>query len=113
NDPFNNDNNSGASNMLLGQNAVSEVTVNTNAYSVDQGRMAGGQVNYLSKTGTNNWHGNAQWQWNGRALNSYDYFVKAQPLAAGQKIAPKPFDNVNNWAASVGGPIVKNKLFFF
>ncbi|MGH9472190.1 MAG: TonB-dependent receptor plug domain-containing protein [Terriglobales bacterium] len=113
NDPFNNDNNSGPSNMLLGSNAVSEVTVNTTSYSVDQGRMAAGQVNYLSKSGSNGFHGNASYQWNGRTLNAYDFFVKSQPLAAGQSLAPKPFDNVNNWAASVGGPIVKNKLFFF
>lgn len=113
NDPFNNDNNSGPSNMLLGQNAVAEMTVNTNSYSVDQGRMAAGQINYLSKSGSNDWHGNASWQWNGRSLNAYDYFVKAQPLAAGQTIAPKPFDNVNNWTGSVGGKIIKNKLFFF
>lgn len=113
NDPFNNDNNSGPSNMLLGQNSVAEMTVNTNSYSVDQGRMSAAQINYSSKSGSNNWHGNASWQWNGRALNAYDYFVKAQPLAAGQSIVAKPFDNVNNWTASVGGPIVKNKLFFF
>jgi len=113
NDPFNNDNNSGPSNMLLGQNAVAEMTVNTNSYSVDQGRMAAGQINYLSKSGSNDWHGNASWQWNGRSLNAYDFFVKAQPLAAGQTIAPKPFDNVNNWTGSVGHSIIKNKLFFF
>ncbi|MGH9393959.1 MAG: carboxypeptidase regulatory-like domain-containing protein, partial [Terriglobales bacterium] len=103
NDPFNNDNNSGPSNMLLGQNSISEMTVNTNSYSVDQGRMAAGQINYLSKSGSNDWHGNASWQWNGRALNAYDFFVKAQPLTAGQTIQPKPFDNVNNWTASIGG----------
>lgn len=116
NDPFNNDNNSGPSNMLLGQNSVSEVTVNTNAYSVDQGRMSAGQVNYTSKSGSNGFHGDAQWQWNGRALNAQDFFNKSQvntktglPLPAPHK----PFDNVNNWAIGVGGPIVKNKLFFF
>ncbi|MGH9472188.1 MAG: carboxypeptidase regulatory-like domain-containing protein [Terriglobales bacterium] len=113
NDPFNNDNNSGPSNMLLGSNAVAEVSVNTASYSVDQGRMAAGQVNYLSKSGGNSFHGNAGWQWNGRTLNAYDFFVKSQPLQPGQSLSPKPFDNVNNWVASVGGPIVKNKLFFF
>lgn len=110
NDPFNNDNNSGPSNMLLGQNSVAEVTVNTNAYSVDQGRMAAGQVNYTSKSGSNGFHGDLSWQWNGRALNAHDFFDGANPAAP---VLQKPFDNVNNWTASVGGPIVKNKLFFF
>ena len=113
NDPFNNDNNSGPSNMLLGQNSVAEVTVNTNAYDVNQGRMAGGQVNYTTKSGTDNFHGDLQWQWNGRALNAHDFFDKSTPLAPGQSVVNKPFDNVNNWAASIGGPIVKHKLFFF
>lgn len=115
NDPFNNDNNSGPSNMLLGQNSVAEMTVNTNAYSVDQGRMAAGQVNYTSKAGSNQFHGDAQWQWNGRALNAYDFFSKNKVLKNGQPapVPTKPFDNVNDWAVGVGGPIVKNKLFFF
>ncbi|HXR97171.1 MAG TPA: carboxypeptidase regulatory-like domain-containing protein [Terriglobales bacterium] len=110
NDPFNNDNNSGPSNMLLGQNSVSEVTVNTNAYAVDQGRMAAGQVNYSSKSGSNNFHGDLSWQWNGRVLNAHDFFDKSTP---GVPVLAKPFDNVNNWTGGIGGPIVKNKLFFF
>ncbi len=113
NDPFNNDNNSGASNMLLGQNGVQEVSVNTSSYSVDQGRMSAGQVNYISKPGGNNFHGDLQYQWNGRVLNAYDFFTKSTPVALGGPVPAKPFDNVNNWAAGIGGHIIKNKLFFF
>lgn len=107
-DPFLDQETSGPSNMLLGQNAVSEVSVNTDAYEADQGRMAAGQVNILTKSGTNAWHGNAQYTWNGRVLNAYDFFDKntGAPPA-------KPFDDVNMWMGSLGGPIKKNKLFFF
>src|SRR6185312_12060575 len=60
--------------------------------------------------GSNDFHGNASWQWNGRALNAHDFFDKSTP---GVPVLAKPFDNVNNWTASLGGPIIKNKLFFF
>ena len=58
NDPANNLNNSGASNNLLGANAVGEVAVVMNAYSPQYGRMAGAQVNMVGLSGTNQFHGN-------------------------------------------------------
>lgn len=109
NDPFLNLNNSGATNLLLGQNDVQEVTVVNNGYSGQYGGFAGSNVNYVSKSGSNNWHGNAEYFWNGRIMNANDYFNKHTSGAA----TPRPFDNVNQWAASLGGPIRKDKTFFF
>src|SRR5256712_8778049 len=63
-------------------------------------------VNYVTKSGSNNLHGNALYWWNGRALNANSFFNN-------QNGAPRPFDNANQWAASFGGPIKKDKTFFF
>jgi hypothetical protein len=106
NDPYLNLNNSGASNLLLGNNDISEATVVTNGYSGQYGHLAGAQVNYVSKSGGNNFHGNAKYWWNGRAMNANDWFANNN----GQ---PRPFVNSNQWAASFGGPIRKDKTFFF
>jgi len=111
NDPFLNLNNSGATNLLLGQNEVAEATVVTNGYSGQYGGFIGANVNYISKSGSNNWHGNANYFWNGRVMNANDYFnTNFQDHSLD---SPRGFDNANQYAASFGGPIVKNKAFFF
>jgi hypothetical protein len=110
NDPFLNLNNSGATNLLLGANDIQEVTVINNAYAGQYGQLAGSQVNYVTKSGGNQWHGNAQYFWNGRVLNANDYRNNFQ--IQGNPSTPKPFDNVNQWAANISGPIVKDKTFF-
>jgi outer membrane receptor protein involved in Fe transport len=106
NDPFLNLNNSGASNLLLGTNDVQEVAVVSNGYTGQYGRMAGAQIDYSTKSGTNSFHGDALYYWTGSDLNAEDYFLKA----SGQ---PKPFQNNNQWAANFGGPIKKDKAYFF
>jgi len=111
NDPFLNLNNSGATNLLLGQNEVAEATVVTNGYSGQYGGFAGANVNYITKSGSNNWHGNAVYWWNGRVMNAADYFSKNYQDPA--SVLPRQFDNANQYAASFGGPIWKNKAFFF
>lgn len=106
NDPFLNLNNSGATNLLLGSNEMAEVSVTTNGYSGQYGQLAGAQVNYVTKSGTNSFHGNANYYWNGRVMNANDWFNNA----TGE---PRAFDNVNQYSASLGGPIWKNHTFFF
>jgi TonB-dependent Receptor Plug Domain len=59
-DPYSNNNNSGASNNLLGANEIAEAAIVLNAYSARYGRMAGAQANYITKSGTNGFHGNLQ-----------------------------------------------------
>jgi len=111
NDPFLNLNNSGATNLLLGQNEVAEATVVTNGYSGQYGGFVGANVNYITKSGSNNWHGNANYWWNGRVMNANDYFhTNYQDQALDQ---PRGFVNANQYAGSFGGPIWKNKAFFF
>ncbi|HSU57857.1 MAG TPA: TonB-dependent receptor [Bryobacteraceae bacterium] len=105
-DPYLNLNNSGASNLTLGSNEISEAAVVLNGYTGQYGRQAGANVNYVTKSGTNQWHGNAAWYYNGRVMNANDFFNNATGTA-------RPFSISNEWADSIGGPILKNKLFFF
>ncbi len=106
NDPFLNLNNSGASNLLLGSNEVEEVAVVVNGYTGQYGRQAGAQIDYNTKSGTNLFHGDAVYNWTGRALSANDFFNNAGGV-------PRPFENNNSWAASIGGPIKRDKAFFF
>jgi len=107
NDPLTNLNSGLSTNLVLGLNSISEVTVNTLSYSVDQGRYGASQVNYVTKSGANQFHGNLYEIWNGSLLNAADYFTNATP---GNH---KPRSTVNHFGGSLGGPIVRNKLFFF
>ena len=107
NDPLTNLNSGLSTNLVLGLNSIAEVTVNTLSYSVDQGRYGASQVNYVTKSGTNQFHGNLYELWNGSILNAADYFTNATP---GNH---KPRSNVNHFGGSIGGPIVHDKLFFF
>src|SRR6266481_3450961 len=107
NDPLTNLNSGLSTNLVLGLNSISEVTVNTHSSAVDQGRYGASQVNYITKSGTNRFHGNLYEIWNGDKLNAADFFTKA---TAGHQ---KPRSTVNHFGGSVGGPILHDKLFFF
>jgi hypothetical protein len=109
NDPYLSLNNSGATNLTLGQNEVQEVAVITNGYSGEYAGLAGANINYITRSGTNDFHGRAIWYWNGSALNANTFFNKAR--IGGQPVAPRSFVNDNQWGGDFGGPIVKNKLF--
>lgn len=105
-DPYLNLNNSGATNLLLGASEVEEVGVTSNGYTGQYGRMAGAQVNYSTKSGGNNFHGLLNYFYNDVAMNGTDWFLKHTNTKPG-------FDVNNQYAAQIGGPIVKDKLFFF
>src|SRR6202034_3286715 len=107
NDPLTNLNSGLSTNLVLGLNSISEVTVNTLSYAVDQGRYGASQVNYVTKSGSNQFHGNLYELWNGARLDAADYFTNATP---GNQ---KPGSVGNHFGGSLGGPIVNDKLFFF
>ncbi|HEV2195675.1 MAG TPA: carboxypeptidase regulatory-like domain-containing protein [Candidatus Acidoferrum sp.] len=106
NDPFLNLNNSGATNLLLGQNEVAEVSVVNIGYGGQYGGLAGANINYVTRSGTNGYHGQATYFWNGSRMNANDWFNN-------QSGTKKPFSNANQWGAWFGGPLKKDKLFFF
>jgi hypothetical protein len=92
--------------LLLGANQVQEATIVSTGYSGQFGGAAGGNINYVSKSGSNGLHGNAQYYWNGRAFNANNWFNNA----FGE---PRPFSIANQWAGSISGPLRKQRLFFF
>jgi hypothetical protein len=92
--------------LTLGQNQIAEASVVSTGYSGQFGGAAGGNINYITKSGSNELHGNAQYYWNGRAFNANNWFLNA----AGE---PRPSNTAHQWAASFGGPIKKSRLFFF
>jgi hypothetical protein len=100
-----------STNLVLGLDAVDQATVNTNSYSVDQGRYGASQVNYFTKTGTNKIHGDVYELWDGSLFSAEDYFLHANDTPG--NITPKPRSNVNHFGYGVGGPLRKDKLFFF
>jgi hypothetical protein len=106
NDPANNINNSGASNNLLGANEVGEAAVVMNAYSPQYGRMAGAQVNIVGISGTNQFHGNVFYNYNWEDLNANSFFNNANGTRRGRSDA-------HQFGGRAGGPVIKNKVFFF
>jgi len=105
-DPYLNLNNSGASNLTLGSNEIQEAAVIINGYTGQYGRQAGAQINYVTKSGGNSFHGDAAFFYNEKVLNANDFFNNASGT-------PRPFAISRQWAGSVGGRIIKNKVFFY
>ncbi len=106
NDAYLNLNNSGASNLLLGQMEVSEAAVTQNGYSVQYGREAGAQVNYVTKGGTNQVHFGLLYNFNNHLMNANDFFNNSEGV-------PRPYAVSQQWGADIGGPAIKNKLFWY
>lgn len=88
------------------QDAVGEFQVNTNTYAAEIGRAGGGVVNAITKSGTNQFHGTAFWFFRDRFMNANLFFNNAN----GRPRQPYHF---NQFGGNLGGPIVKNKFFFF
>src|SRR5216684_5147623 len=107
NDPLTNLNSGLSTNLVLGLNSIAEMTVNTLSYAVDQGRYGAAQVNYVTRSGANQFHGNLYELWNGSKFNAANFFTNSTPGSQ------KPRSTVNHFGGSLGGPIKRNKLFFF
>jgi Carboxypeptidase regulatory-like domain len=105
-DPFLNLNNSGSSNLTLGQGELAEATVVQNGYNSQYGRAAGAVISYTTKSGGNKFHGETDYNYNGTVLNANGWFNKHDGL-------DRPHAVSNEWAANAGGPIIKDKVFFF
>ena len=88
--------------------AIQEVTILTNAYSAEFGRGGGSVTNYIYKSGTNNFHGDL-WEIN---RNSALAAIPAEDQVS-NPISKNPYDNENTFGFDAGGPVVKDKLFFF
>src|SRR4051812_1825495 len=98
----------GAAVITPNQESVKEVTVQSNPYSAENGRNSGAQVLVVSKNGTNEFHGSALFKADRPGLNAYQRYNGP----AGNAVQ-RNNDRFNQWAGSIGGPIVRNHLFFF
>ena len=107
------DNNLGVTgnNSTVIPDAVAEFNLTTNQFSAEYGHSAGGQFSLVTKTGTNNWHGSGEWYNQNRNYNSLDNLTKGAILNGTLQGQPA-FDN-NRFGGTIGGPIIKNKLFVF
>jgi len=91
---------------------VAEFRLITNQFSAEFGRAAGSVVNIVTKAGTNSFHGSAFWFHNDNHLNSRNNQDKA--LVSGKpKFASAPFRIENQIGGTVGGPVLKDRTFFF
>ena len=88
------------------QDAVQEFQVNTNGYGAEAGRAGGGVINVITKSGTNELHGTVFEFFRDKGLN-------ANTWANNRAARPKRAYHFNQFGGNVGGPIKKNKLFFF
>jgi len=90
----------------ISMESISEVVVDSSNYSAENGRSASGKVNFISKAGGNNIHGSLFEFYRGTKFQANDYFLNA----TGKKLPP--FKR-NQFGGSIGGPIKKDKLFYF
>lgn len=102
----NNDNSVAGPSIFMGnQDALGEVSVITNDFSVEYGRASGTVVNYVTKSGTNDFHGSAFEYWTGSRWDSKDN------LEASTDPIPRYVEN--RFGGAIGGPIKRNKAWFF
>lgn len=91
----------------------SEVSVLTNSSSAEYGRGGGAVVNLVTKSGTNKFHGSAWWLYSGSGLSALNGQLRQQkPLPPGAP-NPKARTNTQRYGFTIGGPIIKNRLFAF
>ena len=90
----------------MGVDAIQEFSVLTSNYSAEYGFTSGGVINAITKSGTNQFHGSAYEFLRNKALDAANFFENANSLPKGAFVR-------NQFGASAGGPIKKNKIFFF
>lgn len=87
--------------------AIEEVRTDVNTYTAEVGRTAGAAINIITKSGTNNLHGSAFEFFRNDLTDARNYFATASVLPH------KPELRQNQFGGSLGGPILKNRTFFF
>ena len=95
--------------------AIQEIAVNSSQYDATQGNNSGAHISVLTKSGTNALHGSLWEQWQNSDMNATPYFYNAAGInpVTNKPYLPRPFLNRNAFGGTIGGPIIKDKLFFF
>lgn len=97
---------SGGLNNLVSIDALQEFSIQTSTFAPEFGRTPGGQVSIVTRTGTNSYHGTLFDYFRNDALDANDWFANANNL-------PKGRERQNDFGGVFGGPIIKNRTFFF
>jgi outer membrane receptor protein involved in Fe transport len=99
----------------ISQAAIREFQVNTSSYSAEYGRSAGGVVNAITKSGTNDFHGGAFYYQRNNRWGARNPLAVRQELINGvfTPVGYKPKDVRHQFGGTIGGPIVRDKAFFF
>ncbi|HEY2461709.1 MAG TPA: carboxypeptidase regulatory-like domain-containing protein [Candidatus Acidoferrum sp.] len=118
--------NGGSAVITPNQESVQEIVVTSASYDAGQGRNSGAQVETISKSGTNLYHGSGLIHFNDKGLNAFNRFYGANnvPLTSisceggsftvvAQHCPTRDDQKYRDFAGSFGGPIIRNKLFFF
>ena len=98
--------------VRMTQESLQEFRVSTATYSADMGRSSGPQVSLVTRSGANTFDGSGYWTARRTGTSSNEYFLKLSQLAAGKESQPPKLDK-DIFGASFGGPIRRNRLFFF
>ena len=96
----------GGTNSLVSVDAMQEFRVQTSSFAPEFGRTPGGQISIATRSGTNAFHGTLFDYFRNSALDANDWFSNFNHL-------PKPEERQNDFGGVIGGPIVKDKTFFF
>jgi hypothetical protein len=86
--------------------SIQEVQIITNQFDAEYGRASGAVINAVTKSGTNQFRGSAFGFFTGKQMTSRDFFAR-------QNGDPKPDAGKEEWGGTFGGPVKRNKLFFF
>lgn len=95
----------GPGNQPISLDAIEEVSINIAPYDVRQAGFTGAGINAITKSGTNKFKGSAYTYYRDQSYNG--------ARVGADKLGPQQFSQSNIWGATLGGPIIKNKLFFF
>jgi len=115
----NNDQSLNGVRVIFSQEAIQEFQVLTNSFSAELGKAAGGAINVISKSGTNQFDGSLFLFFRNDALNAKEFFERyrrydrsGDPVGDPLNTPKAPFEQ-RQWGATVGGPLKKDKMFFF
>src|ERR1700689_2721453 len=97
---------SGGTNSLVSVDAMQEFRIQTSSFAPEFGRTPGGQISIVTRSGTNRFHGTLFEYFRNNVLDANDWFVNYDHL-------PKPEERQNDFGGVFGGPIIKDKTFFF
>jgi hypothetical protein len=119
----------GAAVITPNEESIQEMVVTSSSYSAEDGRNSGAQIKVVSKSGTNNFHGSAFFNYETPGLNAYNSFTHLggdtvgtltcnagtpdQFTITGTRCPNRVTNNFRNSGGSIGGPILRNRVFFF